>query len=1215
MYLDWSLSVVRSLARFSTLFLTTFFLAGVDPAFSVKNYPLSELRAVETKREEDIRRLREAEIKQLKLALNRRAPKKRRADLYFRLAEIYLEAYRAAFLLEGRVHENRISQGKASQVVNRAYSRVFLLEGVKACRAIINFKIKYSRMDAVLYFLAFNYGELGKRSQSLSYYKKLINDYPGSPYAVEGYRELGDREFEKNRYKTAQAYYEMAIKSDQSGDRSRIYHRLAWSYYRNRRFKLAVATMKKAIDEASKDKEKFLSIRDEALHDLAVFMTEVGEVDEALRYFSKISGDEKFFPKALEKLGREYERSVRPKKATKVYETLLQTFPESEESFRVQVKLVDLDLRRGRFQSALKRLKNLDIRFGGELETVRAAKNLKAMVRRTATEHHEKYRKEKKKKPLLIADAYYSYYLDSILDRYDPRKETPEIQMYLAELKTELGQLREASDLYKKVIQSGDKRYAKEAGALWVGSLSDTINKQGKNAQGENAPSELEKEFVEASDELQEVLGGTREAREAELRSAQVLAGYSDSEKEAIDRARRIVEKSPRTSQALTAARLWIQVLSDRVPDPKKSAPSDFRERGSELEAALDRLRSNTALIDYDQRKTKGKLSQKIKTEALRIRLGNIIAFEREKDFKNAGKGYEAYAEDTANAQLSENAYGNAVAAYFKAKEYPAVSRLSLIWLKRFSKRKKTRQEIKGVATEFLIRGEFTRSAELFEQLGEQTKDPSSLDTAGRLYQGMGSWNQALAAWQKYLKRYSRSSNRWQVSLRLAKALDLLRRDGKAIQQFQYCEKGPFEYKAECGARLADVHLRLKNHKKAKAQYIKVSRMSSRKKWSPFIAYARFKLAETVEDEARFSKLSLPEALLKKALDQRLKFLGPLSKAYLRAVDGSGPWGVAALHRLARWGFKFAQDVDQIAPPEGATEEQKKRFQASLGQVSGPLKQKALETWKQAYQKAVEGEILSPTLVEISDHLADYQRDQFSRAQGARGNFRLAGMPARGQSEGYEATLQKVRKALLTDRKDSAAWSDYGNLLWGQQKPLLARIAYEYALALDKDYLAALNNQAVVLVSGPGEEDWLSAARAMNLLKKIEKKNSRFLPAQFNIALLLNYYRLFSKAKPYWKKVVQRSNADDAYDGYAIALQGTGQTKAAIEYFDKGTAAGGEGNRFSVLYHSAVRLSTKKSDGGEDCLDELGKIPDSIQGFEEKSVKHLKRVCQIWKSK
>src|SRR6185437_2257584 len=87
-------------------------------------YSEEELRSFEHSDETQIRQLREQEINELRIALGRRPGVHRRADLYLRLAEIYLEAYHTEFLLEGRAHEARLASGKRDAVIDRAHSRV-----------------------------------------------------------------------------------------------------------------------------------------------------------------------------------------------------------------------------------------------------------------------------------------------------------------------------------------------------------------------------------------------------------------------------------------------------------------------------------------------------------------------------------------------------------------------------------------------------------------------------------------------------------------------------------------------------------------------------------------------------------------------------------------------------------------------------------------------------------------------------------------------------------------------------------------------------------------------------------------------------------------------------------------------------------------------------------------------------------------------------------
>ena len=96
----------KGIIAWSAVLLT---LAAASPlsAYAKGAYSEQELQSLEKPDETQIRQLRDQEVNQLRIALGRRSPSNRRADLYLRLAEIYLESYRAEFLLEGRVHERR----------------------------------------------------------------------------------------------------------------------------------------------------------------------------------------------------------------------------------------------------------------------------------------------------------------------------------------------------------------------------------------------------------------------------------------------------------------------------------------------------------------------------------------------------------------------------------------------------------------------------------------------------------------------------------------------------------------------------------------------------------------------------------------------------------------------------------------------------------------------------------------------------------------------------------------------------------------------------------------------------------------------------------------------------------------------------------------------------------------------------------------------------
>lgn len=1183
-----------------------------QPSISFAAYTTEELRAAQTEDESKIRDLRDQEITQLRIALGRRIPNNRRADLYFRLAEIYLEAYRMEFLLEGRVHEKRIKEGKALTTVDRSSSKPFLMSGIKACQDIVKLSASFDKMDRVYYFLGVNYLELGERNEALSYFQGIIRKFPTSPFAAAAYRELGDDAFERRQYPQAIQYYSTAITKDEGENKARNFHKLAWSYYRLKQFDRAIDAMKQGVDYATKSGEKMLSIREEGLRDLAIFMTESGHVEEAIQYFQNVAGDNSYLPKLLERLGKQYERNVEPAKATVVYETLLKTHPKDDAAFRVSVKLIDLDLRRGKTKEALTRVRKMLAdksipKMGGESETQAALQNLRSMVRRTATESHENYRKTGTTSSILVAEDYYMIYLE-LLQIEDPRTEAPEIEMYLADVKREVGKSKEASVLYKHVLKSGDKRYAKEAGVLWTASLSDAIRKQSQDSKNikQDKPSDLEKEFVIAADEMQDNLGEMPEGREAAIKAAQVLAGYKSTLDDAEDRCIRIIKKYPKTNQALTAARLLIQLRADSVANKSKSA--------KELAETLEEMKSNSVLMATDAETGQGKLKALISEHESRLKVGKIAEAEKEKDFEAAAKGYEQFAAESNKREVIEKAYSNAVISYLKAGNSESATRVVGLWLNKYPDSSQANESIRSGATLALIQGRFKQAGDLFEILGTKAKQPESLKTAARIFQGNAEIQRARESWFKYLKLYPKASDRWTIGLGLAQSQESDKQDESAVKNYRYCMSGPPEFEDECGARLADHYLKARDVEQAKRLYRKIAARRG-KVLSPFVAYARFKLGELLEEESQFDPLQLPEANLKKALNQRLTFMETLSRAYMAALEAGGPWAIASLDRLATWAFQFAADIEAITAPDKMEGTELANFNRNLNQIAEPIRKKAVDVWADAYRTAIQQEIFSSSLPTIADRLADARDEVPHRAQGARFKFRLSGVPADGGEGGRQAAFEKVREKLTKNSQDAMAWVDYGNLLWGEGKPLLAKISYDRALELEPKNVSALNNRAVVTVSGTAEEDWYRVIEGVSLLQQAMSKDPQFLPSKLNYALLLTYYRIFSKAKPLWESIQNKLPLADVWDGLAITYQGLGLGANSENAFKKAKAAGASPKRFAILFHEAAKKAAKSSKGASKCIDSLSDLEEpAIGGFEKLAVDHLRKACQSWKS-
>ena len=406
-----------------------------------------------------------------------------------------------------------------------------------------------------------------------------------------------------------------------------------------------------------------------------------------------------------------------------------------------------------------------------------------------------------------------------------------------------------------------------------------------------------------------------------------------------------------------------------------------------------------------------GELQEEIRApRKTAFRIGAISQSEesRRTSPPRAKEGYEAVrrGQQRTGIVAEKGPTPTAVASYLKTGDGTSAARVSTEWLAaKFPKERESRRRACA-------------------PVGDPAADPaaSSRQTAGRSSPGSapispmpnrrwsprpGSSTASATArarsaeWQRLSSGVAKGDpRRGQVLLQLAKSYEATSNDTDAVRTLRECMARAPELEAQCGARLSDLYFRLKNDEEGLALLRKVAGQAGKKKGqsvSPYVGYARFRLAERIRRQKSLTPLELPEANLKKALGERLEFLGELSRAYNSVVDAGGPWAIAALDGLATWAVGFADEVDRIQPSPGTPPAAVEGFRKQLRSVSDPLRKKAMDTWLDAYRKALAAEVLSPALPGICDRLAELKAPTPFRAQGFHGKLRLAGMQVDGE--------------------------------------------------------------------------------------------------------------------------------------------------------------------------------------------------------------------------
>jgi len=1156
-------------------------------------YTAAELSAVRSEREKKILKIREEQILEYRDALSRRLPQNRQVDLYVRLSELYMELYQQTFLEEAAVHEKKIAAGEKVRFIDRSVSKSILQKGIDACEEVVRSRYLHAKLDQVYYFLGVYYDELDDEGRSVGAFRSLVERFPRSPYVPESLRILGESAYQKQDFRRAKQYFDLALPKYTAQNRGKLLHRKAWTEYRLKLYPQAVETLKKFLSESTGSSSDYIVLREEAYRDMATFLAESYNPKAALAALVSAGAEGSDFYRGVEALALQYERNARPDDACAVLEEYLSSGPKDEKTVQeAKLRLFEISVKSNVYKArGVDGLVGLVFQKGSESDLRLQAAVSK--VKNQAIKEHERYRKTSDFSALKNSEILYFNYLKLIARNGLKKQEQNEISMYLAEVLALQGKFGEAGAIYRQVTTSGDVRLSEQAAKLWLSSLSEALKKNSKNLT-------IAKAFEEAAIFVAEERRKKPEGLQAALSLAQLYAAVPNAYDRANTYITQIFLDRPDSPQAHVAAKLRVQLLSDELKSKQTESPSLIQAK---VKRELNEILDIKPIMARDAKFHSGELRESIDSLSRDLELSDLKGLVASKDYQGAARTFERLAGSAKSVKEKDTAYQSAVTQFSEAGDFINAHKTLMKWSQSLPQSVVFRESARTTATRAMIVGDFLSAGELFEMLGN-ANDPSALQLAGRLFEGASDLTRAASVFSHYLNKFSNSVERGEVGLSLGQWYEYSTKDTKAIQAYEGCTREKSMFAAECGVRIAELYSKLALPEKSKAWMEKTASLKSS---SPWVGYARFQLAKAKEARQQFRfPLRLPEDKLKLALSERVKYIEQLNLDYRPVIESAGPWAVAGLFQVGKTVLEFADEIENISPPKsgGAA------FKELLKSISQPLRARAMESFQTGFQKSMRDELFSPIIPELLFSLWSGTGKGVLLLQGPRDRYRLSGEASDGSESGsMELALEKVRKALIRNAKDSGAWIDYGNLLWGSGKPLLAKIAYERSLSLNPRAAAALNNRGVISLSGYGQEDWIRTLEADAFFKEALRRDDLFLAARFNRASLLSYYRLFEKSESLWAQVNAVVQDEDALDGLAMAETFRGDFARGDALMSKAEARGASQERFSRSLYRAVRaIGLEKDRAG--CLRQIDKMAINVRaGFEKTARDLIAKAC------
>lgn len=1144
-------------------------------------YTQAEVNQVITPQEARVDQYRNAEIQQLQVVLSRSGAREKQPDLLLRLAELYTEKYRLYFMKENELWSKQMEaymalpleqqKGRRRPVLENATSKQWLGKAVEVLGRIPQQKESYERIDEVYYFLGFNQWELGKKKQAADAFENIVEKHPKSRFAPEAYRYLGDFAFANRDFTKSRTYYERAAKTDTPA-RARVLYGLGWSQFKLHDYKRAVNTMREAITTGRNNAEAAkagVALQRDAAESLALFYSEGGDVDKAVSYFGDLFGETESLS-VLRKLGQNYQSQGKYAKALAINKQLLEmggaAAKEGEEQrFSIMVDNLNVAISkgdRGKQAALLTAMTGEFVTNSKEPEAERL-EILKTQVRKAATfAHREGNQAGNAKAAFQRAEELYRLYL-SAFARWIKPEDAAEVRFYLTDVLTQLGRHREAAAEYKAILDLSQsdpayKKYGKDSAINIIYSL-DAYFKQQKGAGKALSKSDAD-QIIGAIDSYLEAYPNDKQAAEYLARATGILV-VSGRMDEARPRLNQIIAKYPKSPEAWDAASSLLKETEQK---------KDYA--GSE-ELAKHFL-ANPVLMAQDK---KGEFRKQLESIASRAQFQAVRKTEENKDFAGAAAGYEKLADAAKDDEVRRKSLTNAAVSYAQVGDKANELRIYKKILQRYPGNDAAEKAIIGIANEFFLSGNYSEAAEVFESFyklnepklanngaSSQKLSVESLRSAALLRRALRQGDKAAEDFKLIVDAANKGigSARDAAGEFLFDMAKRFRDEGnapEAIKSFQkYASAFPNgPHVAGANMEAAILYFKLKEEEKAQnylsatISKVKAKGNKASQEELGYAAQARLELLGPLEASFENSGLHLPEARLKKDINDKLAALERLKKGYAEVMDfGDGNWGVEAFRRQALAYRSFAQKLERAPIPNELSPEDKAKFKAQLKAVAAPVYQKVAETLDTAVQKGeqlqVVGSVMANTYVLAVTNSA--RADKLPLIQSV--NWENPREWIMGDIPSSDGELETKRKNLRTRIEDVASWVAIGNyhLLKGEEK--LGEIFYLYALQKNPKYVPALNNLAYLR----GREG--DMAKAMAGFKAALGHDEFAVAPKKNSARIHMASGLWRHASLQYRQLEVRSpNDKEVKRGLALASLATGKSSV-----DASLISQGEGN-------------------------------------------------------
>lgn len=901
-----------------------------------------------------------------------------RGELWLRLAELYVEK---AGLVDTRKQNDydaklRAFQAGTSKVkpkLDVAEAREYNKKAVQLYEWFQRDFPRDEKMSQALFFLGYNYFELGDVQKGAEYYERLTKAYPNSPFVGEAHFALGEYHFENERWAKAYKEYSYIIKDKRHRLNTFALYKGAWCLFRIGKVQQSMTYLEFIIKSGKAETGQAVAgqrmvnrnrLEGEALRDIVVFYAEGGDPSRAVNYFQSLVG--KDYAPYLERLAYQYADRGNKDASRDIFKVLISKSPTAPKSFEFQYQIVQnyyYAKNTSRFKDELYSwVKD----YGPTGAWYANNKNNKELVensyklrettlRNYVLQQHQTAQNSRAPFSQTQANDGYQLYLKEFSDS----ALISDMHFYYGELLYDMARYDEAAAQYKWVVDNApqSKFYGKSAQnlILSVERSIPTDAEMQKRVGKSLDPIPLEprvERFIKAGQWYIEKFPNTEKAPEIKFRIGR-LYYQSNQFDEATKYFREIVQQSPNTKYAEYSANLLLDIYN------LKKDYAGLEKMGAEL-LAVPSIAASKAGSDI-----RGVM------EKSSFKRGQDL--ELAKKFAESAQSFAAFATANPKSELASTALFNAGVNFERAgQNAAAINAYQAVTERKDPSAVKLRSRAQRLlAKQYQDSARFEEAAQLYRQTArDNPTDPLASNlifNAAVLYEALGKSDEAIKSYTEFSKLNKKRSDNIDALYGMATIHRKAGQNAAAIARYmEYVEQGGREPEKLVESAYWVADLSLKSRAVSRGNEWRQKTLAIQRRFAPqkkgvgasYAAKIKFSEAQDTFRDLRSVNFPADPNKQKAAADKKINLLNKLTSELAEVIKfDSAEEIVSSLALLGEANHNMAQALLTAPLPPGLNPEETKQYKAGVEKFAEPFNSKVRDSFKATIERGWELEV------------------------------------------------------------------------------------------------------------------------------------------------------------------------------------------------------------------------------------------------------------------